>query len=392
MSNNTSRLYTPAFLTLCASYTLFSASFNMIIPELPSYLSSLGGADYKGLIIALFTLTAGISRPFSGKLADTIGRIPVIFVGIIVCFICSLLYPILTTVAGFLLLRLVHGFSTGFSPTATTAYVADFVPAHRRGEAMGILGVCMNTGASISPPIGSWLVLEFSLNVLFFASSGVALLSMLILTRLKETLPEKRPFHFGILKLKRDEILEKAAFLPAAICITAYFGFGVIVTIVPDQSEYLGIANKGLFFTALTLLSLVARVVAGKSSDIYGRLPVMRIAMLLLALSYVFMSFVSTPTQLMLASGCVGFSNGIAGPAIFAMAIDRAADERRARAMATLYIGLEIAIGTGALFGAYSYDNHPENFMRTFLFVAGFTSLAFLFLGVRGKPLFFSRS
>lgn len=364
----------------------------MIIPELPSYLSSLGGADYKGLIIALFTLTAGISRPFSGKLADTIGRIPVIFVGIIVCFICSLLYPILTTVAGFLLLRLVHGFSTGFSPTATTAYVADFVPAHRRGEAMGILGVCMNTGASISPPIGSWLVLEFSLNVLFFASSGVALLSMLILTRLKETLPEKRPFHFGILKLKRDEILEKAAFLPAAICITAYFGFGVIVTIVPDQSEYLGIANKGLFFTALTLLSLVARVVAGKSSDIYGRLPVMRIAMLLLALSYVFMSFVSTPTQLMLASGCVGFSNGIAGPAIFAMAIDRAADERRARAMATLYIGLEIAIGTGALFGAYSYDNHPENFMRTFLFVAGFTSLAFLFLGVRGKPLFFSRS
>ena len=50
----------------------------MIIPELPAFLTSLGGEDYKGLIIALFTLTAGISRPFSGKLADTIGRVPII--------------------------------------------------------------------------------------------------------------------------------------------------------------------------------------------------------------------------------------------------------------------------------------------------------------------------
>ncbi len=50
----------------------------MLIPELPSYLSNLGGSEYKGLIIALFTLTAGLSRPFSGKLTDTIGRKPVL--------------------------------------------------------------------------------------------------------------------------------------------------------------------------------------------------------------------------------------------------------------------------------------------------------------------------
>jgi MFS family permease len=51
----------------------------MMIPELSGYLSGLGGADYKGLIIALFTLTAMISRPYSGKLSDTIGRILLCF-------------------------------------------------------------------------------------------------------------------------------------------------------------------------------------------------------------------------------------------------------------------------------------------------------------------------
>lgn len=101
------RLYTPAFFQLCSSYALFAASFNMIIPELPAYLTQLGGEDYKGFIIALFTLTAGISRPFSGKLADTIGRKAVIYFGITVCVFCSLLYPLLTSVAGFFIATIV---------------------------------------------------------------------------------------------------------------------------------------------------------------------------------------------------------------------------------------------------------------------------------------------
>ena len=174
MQHNTQRLYTKTFFTLCTSYAFFGASFNMILPELPSFLSAMGGEDYKGLIIALFTLTAGLSRPFSGKLADVIGRKPIIIFGIIVCIICSLIYPILSTVSGFLLLRLVHGFSTGFSPTAMTSYVADIVPAHRRGEAMGIIGVSINLGSSISAPWGSFLAYRVFLrcNVLRLVTPG----------------------------------------------------------------------------------------------------------------------------------------------------------------------------------------------------------------------------
>ena len=91
----------------------------MMIPELPSYLSAMGGSAYKGWIIALFTITAGISRPFSGKLADTVGRLPVMYIGTLACVICSTLYPVFGFVAGFLALRFFHGFSTGFKPTGT---------------------------------------------------------------------------------------------------------------------------------------------------------------------------------------------------------------------------------------------------------------------------------
>ena len=57
-------------LTRFLSSFLFFLSFNLLLPELPDHLTRLGGGEYKGYIIALFTLTAGLSRPFTGKLAE----------------------------------------------------------------------------------------------------------------------------------------------------------------------------------------------------------------------------------------------------------------------------------------------------------------------------------
>src|SRR6478752_683521 len=174
------------FGLLCVSNFLFASSFTMMIPELPGYLTSLGGADYKGYIIALFTLMAGISRPFSGKLTDTVGRVPVMIFGSLVCVVCSLLYPVLTTVSGFLLLRFLHGFSTGFKPTATSAYGSDVVHPSRRAEALGALAMGYTVGQSLGPVIGSYLVNHFSYNAMFYVSSAFAMGSVAILYNIKE--------------------------------------------------------------------------------------------------------------------------------------------------------------------------------------------------------------
>lgn len=377
MQTAQSRLYTPQFLLLCLSHVLFAGSFNMIIPELPAYLTSLGGGDYKGLIIALFTLTAGLSRPFSGKLTDTVGRAPVMIFGALVCVCCSLLYPLLTSVAGFLLLRLFHGFSTGFKPTASSAYVADIAPVYRRGEAMGILGVSMNMGASIFPPVGSWLAGAFSLNVMFFASSGLALLSIVILLGLKETLESRQKFGIHALKVSRNAIIEPMALAPAVVIALSYVSFGALLTIVPDQSAHLGMANKGLFFTSFTALSVLSRLVAGRVSDRFGRVPVLKVALLLSAVSLALMGQANTPAMLLATAGFLGFSTGIVGPAAFAWVIDRSPDEHRGRAMATAYIALEIGIGFGALASAWAYDNDAANFPFAF-YLMGLLSLVAL--------------
>ncbi len=351
-------MYSRSFLLLCLSHALFAGSFNMMIPELPSYLSSMGGASHKGLIIALFTLTAGFSRPFSGKLSDTIGRIPVMYIGVIACVVCSLLYPLLTFVGGFLALRFFHGFSTGFKPTGSAAYVADIVPVERRGEAMGMLGISMSLGASASPPLGSWLSQIHGINTMFYASAVLAALSILILYNLPETLKEKQPFQWRLLKVTRNDIFDPLA-IPAAITMLfCYFSYGVILTLVPDLSDKLGLSNRGVFFTIFTLASISTRFFAGKISDRLGREPVLKTSALLIGVSMLAFAYASTPGMMYLASALFGLGNGIFSPAINAWTVDLGDPERKGRALATMFIALEIAIGGGAaIAGWYVADD-----------------------------------
>ena len=360
----------------------------MMIPELPSFLTSLGGEDYKGLIIALFTLSAGLSRPLSGKLADTIGRVPVMVVGTIVCVIASLLYPLISSVAGFLLLRFFHGFSTGFKPTAATAFAADIVPTNRRGEAMGLLGISMNLGSSMFPPIGSYLAMSYSIDMMFYTSSFLALISILMLLGLKETLENKQKFTPTHLKITSKDILEPKAMPPAIVILFIYLTFGALLTITPDQSEHIGLQNKGLLFTSFTFFAILSRAVAGRFSDQYGRVIVIKFSILLVVSALVYMGLANTPTHFMIAAGALGFSTGVAAPAVFAWVIDVSPTDRMARSMATAYIALEIGIGSGALLSAWLYDNNPANFGLAFFTIAGLTLLAGFYLQfVYKRPL-----
>lgn len=373
-------IYGYQFWLLCIGSFLFFASFNMIIPELPDYLSRLGGSDYKGLIIALFTLTAGVSRPFSGKLTDTVGRIPIIIFGCLVCLLAGMMYPIVTTVTGFLFLRLFHGLSTGFKPTATSAYIADIAPLEKRGEAMGIFGFFGSIGMASGPVLGSYLALTMSVNSMFYASSILALISVLVLLGMRETLPERQRFNLKLLKIKRKDILEPRVFPSSIVLLFNVFSFGVILTIIPDLSEYLGLTNKGIFFAIFTVTSLLIRIFAGQASDKYGRIPILFIATGLLILALILISFTEHLLLFYISAAIYGIGNGMSSPTSYAWTIDLSEEGHRGRGMATMFIALELGIGLGAIVSAWLYNNRASNFPLVFIFSAGITFCSIIYL------------
>lgn len=354
----------------------------MIIPELPDYLAAMGGKEYIGYIIALFTLTAGLSRPFSGKLTDSIGRMPLMIFGSLVCFVCGGIYPFISSVFFFLVLRFVHGFSTGTKPTATAAYVADIIPEDRRGEAQGMLGIFTATGMSIGPSIGSYIAEDFGMNTLFITSSVFALLSIVILLNMKETLPkeQKQKFSLKLFRIGWVDVFEPRVMNVFWLMLLVSFSSGVLLTLVPDQTKMLGISNKGLFFTIYTIASLLVRVFFSKSSDKYGRIPILKISAALMIASMVTIAMATEFWQFMLASILFGFSWGFNTPTLTAWTIDLSDERYRGRAMATMYIALEAGIGLGAYFSGAIYQGNVERISISYWLSAALSLVALVML------------
>lgn len=375
-------IYTLNFGLLCLSNFLFSASFSMIIPELPDYLTSLGGKEYIGYTIALFTLTAGLSRPFSGKLTDHIGRVPVMAFGSLVCFLCGGLYPIIHTVQGFLFLRFLHGMSTGTKPTATAAYVADIIPENRRGEAQGGLGIFTATGMSMGPAIGSYLASEIGLREMFWISSLFALFSILILMRMKETLPKsmKSKFSLRLFKIGWHDVFEPNIVPVFWIMLFVSFSSGVVVTLMPDVSKLIGWHNKGLYFTIYTISSIVVRIFFSKTSDKYGRIPVLLYSALVLAAAMFLMILAPSPLTVITSAILFGFAWGFNTPTLAAWTTDLANKNHMGRAMATMYIALELGIGLGAIVAGQFYQGIASNIPLPFIMSGILAIIAFLFL------------
>jgi MFS family permease len=351
----------------------------MLLPELPSFLTALGGQKQIGLIIALFTLTAGLSRPFSGKITDSIGRVPVMAFGSLVCFVCGFFYPLVLGVNAFLVLRFFHGFSTGTKPTATAAYVADIVPENRRGEAAGMLAIFTAIGFSIGPALGSVLTNNYGINYLFYGSSVFALLSILILVNMKETLPkaEKKPLTLSLLKINIDDVFDKKVIVVFFVMLFICFATGAVLTLVPDQTRLLGLKNKGIFYTIYTIAALAVRILFAKTSDKYGRIPVMKVTCFVMMASMLLLAFANTIILFVMASILFGFATGMASPTLTAWAIDLSDSQFRGRALATMYIALEAGIGIGAYVSGLIYQGNAEKMYIGYLLSALFALFSF---------------
>ncbi|MFT4736358.1 MAG: MFS family permease [Cyclobacteriaceae bacterium] len=352
----------------------------MIIAELPGYLSRLGGEEYLGLIIALFTLTAGLSRPFSGKLTDRWGRIPVMIIGALVSGIGSLLYPFVSSIFGFFLVRLIHGFSTGFKPTGTSAYVADLVPMNKRGEALGILSMFATIGSASGPVLGSAVYLSYDINTLFYVSAVFAVASVAILLGMKETLEVREKFTWKLLKITRNDIYEPSVLVPSVVMLLTTFSFGTVVALSPDFSDFLGVENKGLFFSFFTGSSLLVRIIGGKISDKYGRRVVLKISTATLFICMLVIGFATTQAQFFTGAFLFGLGYGLNSPTLFAWAIDRTPDASRGKGISTIFIFLEIGIGLGALITGSMYQGVDSRFPLIFGISSIFSLLAFLYI------------
>lgn len=373
-------VYSRNFWALSLGMFFFMISFNLIIPELNEFITLLGGEHYKGLIIALFTITAAISRPYSGKMADTIGRKSTMYVGTIVSILITLVYPLSGTIAFFLTLRFLHGFSTGFLPTGATALVTDLLPKNKRGQGMGVFGTGMALGMGIGQGLGTPIANALSLNGLFIISGFTAFLSLFLIKSVKETLPHPKPVSIDILKIKVDDIFEKNVLPAAMVMFLTTICSGLILVLTPDMSVYLGIENKGWYYVFYVVSTILVRLFAGQLSDKIGRREALIIGIAFLIIAMIMTGNAKTEFWYTFASFIFGIATGITSPTLFAWMADLSPDHKRGVGSGTLFIALELGVLFGSISTIIFYRNTLETLTNSFTVGAIVAGLSLIYV------------
>ena len=353
---------------MCLGALSFFLSFNIILPELATELRKRGGDAYVSWLIPLFSMSALISRPLSGWITDNIGRRWAMVAGCVFCLVAGWFYPITTTVFTFLMIRVIHGFSTGFTPTGFTAYTADVVHPDFRGRAMGWQGMFNNIGTTLGYAVGAKIALVWGSTSLFYMSSAFAIVSLLIFYQLPESRPikEKKKFQF-----KLSQLFFWKAWKPALLMLLVCVSLGSILTVMPDFTLALGYENKGYYLSIYIATSLFFRLISGKISDSLGRswstaigtffqiismLILMGLAMEVYNFQRLQIAMINK-TQLniwfWISAIGYGLGQGFNAPSLFAWASDTAVQEQRGRALAMLFMSLELGIIIGGLMVGY---------------------------------------
>lgn len=376
------------FWIICFALFSFIVSFNIIIPELNDYLSSLykDGQYLKGLIIFLFSLSAAISRPFSGKLSDYIGRKKVMLFGALVGAAVCLAYPLASLYAGFsgmiffFVLRFVHGFSAGFLPTGATAMVTDILPAGKRSLGMGIWGTFISAGFGAGQVLASTITEAWGINGLFMVAAGFGLLTFFIVSGLKETLPKPVKFELKHIKIAPNDVLDPPVMPAATVMFLSVISTGIIFVLAQEISTFLGV-NKGWFFGFYVISTIFVRLFATGLSDIIGRRKTLIIGLFFMAFSMVLVGFSTDIYSFTFSAIVFGLSTGLNSPTIFTWTADLSHVDRRGVGAGTVFIALEAGIMFGSLSTIFTYNNTLASIPRAAFVgvIANLMGIAYLF-------------
>lgn len=357
------RLFTRDYIFVCIAAFMMSFSFFILVPTLPMYLKDTFGISpaLVGVVLSCYVIAVLSIRPMTGFIADTLPRKRVYIVSYAI-FVTSFLgyFFITKTLALFILLRVLHGFSFGMLTTAGNTLVIDVMPSSRRGEGLGYYGVTNNLAMAFGPMVGLFVISSGNYTLLFLTSliTGIIGLVLGALVRAPRKILEKTEF-----KLSADRFFLKEGIRACFAFFLLAIPYGMTTSYMALYASASGIThNAGLFFTVMAAGLITSRLNSGRRVD-RGFVTETIIVGICIALVGGFgEAILSSVSAWNIAAGYAtyfltaflfGYGYGTMFPAYNTLFINLAPNSRRATANATYLTGWDVGIGSGMLLGGY---------------------------------------
>lgn len=136
-------------------------------------------------LLAITTLIVTV-----GRLGDLAGRRRLLLAGVLLFTVASVLSGTSSSLWFLVAARAAQGLGAAAMMALAMAFVAQTVPNHKIGRAMGLLGAMSAMGTALGPSLGGVLIANFGWRSIFFINLPLGLLTFLLTYR---HLPADRP-------------------------------------------------------------------------------------------------------------------------------------------------------------------------------------------------------
>jgi EmrB/QacA subfamily drug resistance transporter len=182
----------PILIALMLSNALVAIDGTIIATAVPTVVHDIGGATAFPWLFSVYVLVQAVTVPVYAKLADTIGRKPIMLLGIGLFLVGSVLCGAAWSMPTLIAFRIVQGLGAGaISPMAFTI-AGDIYTIQERAKVQGYLASVWAIASVVGPTLGGVFSEFVSWRWIFYVNVPICILAALMIIRALHENVEKR--------------------------------------------------------------------------------------------------------------------------------------------------------------------------------------------------------
>lgn len=178
---NNAKVTNRPFVLISVMVAMFvgAVEATIVTTAMPAIAADLGGFSRYSWIFSAYLLMSTVTVLIYGKLADLFGRKPILFIGLTIFLIGSILCGFAVSMEQLIVLRLIQGFGAGAVMPIATTIVGDMYTTEERAKIQGYLSSVWGISAVLGPVIGGLIVQYMNWKFVFWVNVPLGILAML---------------------------------------------------------------------------------------------------------------------------------------------------------------------------------------------------------------------
>lgn len=290
------------------------------LPIITPFSMSLGATEYAaGFIVAVYSFFNIFGNIIGGFFADKVGRKRLLYLAMAGQIIILMMYVFVPNVALLIIVRIIHGFTSGLLTPAAFSLVADVSKKATIGRSMAFTGVAIGTSAVVGPAIGGIVSSIFSYQAVYLLTAIIFALSLLLirLVVVESTTKKSRDHHYDTNYWK---LLKRPTLIFAYVAaFTLMISNGSLAFGLPLKSMQLNLDDSmtGMFLSVFGITAII--VFASPLNKIYTKVKaevLVTIGIFIIGLSMILLHFVPTTLSVFGVMALYGFGFSLVFPSM----------------------------------------------------------------------------